>query len=64
MNLREIGWGGLGTEWIHLARDRDRWWALVKAVMNLDHKSCVFECAQVWRRRVGVCMHASLHGCV
>jgi hypothetical protein len=23
-----------GTEWIELAQDRDRWWTLVKAVMN------------------------------
>jgi hypothetical protein len=34
MDLREIGWGG-GVEWIHLAQDRDRWWAVVSAVMNL-----------------------------
>jgi hypothetical protein len=33
MDLREIGWGGV--EWIHLARDRDRWRAVVSAVMNL-----------------------------
>jgi hypothetical protein len=32
MNLTEIGWRGV--EWIHLAQDRDRWWALVNAVMN------------------------------
>jgi hypothetical protein len=31
--LREIGCGGV--EWIHLAQDRDRWWAVVNAVMNL-----------------------------
>jgi hypothetical protein len=23
-----------GMDWIELAEDRDRWWALVKAVMN------------------------------
>jgi hypothetical protein len=34
MNLRETGWGGV--EWIHLAQDRDRWQALVNAVMNLQ----------------------------
>jgi hypothetical protein len=32
MDLREIGCGGL--EWIHLAQVRDRWRALVNAVMN------------------------------
>jgi hypothetical protein len=34
MDLREVGWGG-GVEWIHLAQDRDRWRAVVNAVMNL-----------------------------
>jgi hypothetical protein len=34
MDLREIGWGGR-VEWIHLAWDRDRWRAVVNAVMNL-----------------------------
>jgi hypothetical protein len=34
MDLREIGWGGV--EWIHLAQDRDLWWALVSAVVNLQ----------------------------
>jgi len=24
-----------GMDWIELAKDRDRWWALVNAVMNL-----------------------------
>jgi hypothetical protein len=33
MNLREIGWNGMG--WIDLAQDRDQWRALVNAVMNL-----------------------------
>jgi hypothetical protein len=35
MDLREIGLGGWGMEWIHLAEDRDRWQAVVNAVMNL-----------------------------
>jgi hypothetical protein len=30
----EIGWKGM--DWIHLAQDRDRWWALVNTVMNLQ----------------------------
>jgi hypothetical protein len=33
MDLREIGWGSV--EWIQLAKDRDRWRALVNTVMNL-----------------------------
>jgi hypothetical protein len=33
MGLQEVGWGG--TNWIDLADDRDRWWALVNALMNL-----------------------------
>jgi hypothetical protein len=33
MDLREIGWFGV-VEWIHLAQDRDSWWAVVNAVMN------------------------------
>jgi hypothetical protein len=32
MDLGEIGWRGV--EWIHLAQDRDRWRAVVNAVMN------------------------------
>jgi hypothetical protein len=35
MDLREIGLGGGGVEWIHLAQDRDRWRVVVNAVMNL-----------------------------
>jgi hypothetical protein len=33
MDLREIGWGGV--EWIHLAQDRDCWWAVVNKMMDL-----------------------------
>jgi len=32
MFLQELRWGGL--DWIDLARDRDRWRTVVKAVMN------------------------------
>ena len=33
MDLQEVGCGYM--DWIGLVRDRDRWWALVSAVMNL-----------------------------
>jgi hypothetical protein len=34
MDLQEVGWGGM--DWIDMAQDRDRWRALVSAVMNLQ----------------------------
>jgi hypothetical protein len=34
MDLLELGWGGV--DWIALAQDRDKWKALVNAVMNLQ----------------------------
>jgi hypothetical protein len=33
MDLLEMGWGGV--DWIGLAQDRDKWRAVVNAVMNL-----------------------------
>jgi hypothetical protein len=35
MDLREIGWEVAG--WIHLIQDKDQWWALVNAIMNLRY---------------------------
>jgi len=33
MDLQAVGCRGMN--WIELAQDRDRWWELVNAVMNL-----------------------------
>jgi hypothetical protein len=33
MDLGEVGWGDV--DWIGLAKDRDRWRALVNSVLNL-----------------------------
>jgi hypothetical protein len=33
MDLQEVGCSGM--DWIELAQDRDMWWALVYAVMNI-----------------------------
>jgi hypothetical protein len=33
MDFQAVGWG---MDWIELTRDRDRWRALVNAVMNLQ----------------------------
>ena len=32
-DLQEVG---RGIDWIELAQDRDRWWTVVNAVMNLQ----------------------------
>jgi hypothetical protein len=32
MDLQEVEWGMV---WIEVAQDRERWWAVVNAVMNL-----------------------------
>jgi hypothetical protein len=33
MDHRDICWGSM--EWIHLAQDRDWWWAVMNVVINL-----------------------------
>jgi len=33
MDLKEVGCGGM--DWIHVTQDREMWWTLVNAVMNL-----------------------------
>jgi hypothetical protein len=33
MDLQEVGWGGV--DWIYVARDKEKWRALVNVVMNL-----------------------------
>jgi hypothetical protein len=32
MDLKEVGWRGM--DWIDVAEDRDRWWALVHVVIK------------------------------
>ena len=32
MDHKDVGWG---TNWTDMAHDRDGWWALVNAVMNI-----------------------------
>jgi hypothetical protein len=34
MDLQELGWGGM--DWIELTQDRDKCWALVNAVTNIQ----------------------------
>jgi len=34
LDLKEVGWG-VAMDWIDLVQDRDRWQALVNAVMSL-----------------------------
>jgi hypothetical protein len=33
MDLRKIAWEDV--DWIHLAQDRDQWWAVVNTVTNI-----------------------------
>jgi len=33
--ILSVGSGMWGMDWIDLAQDRDRWWALLNVVMNL-----------------------------
>jgi hypothetical protein len=35
MDIRKVKWMGGGMDWVNLAQDRDRWRAVVNAVMNL-----------------------------
>jgi hypothetical protein len=33
MDLVEIGWGGV--DWTDVAQDKEEWWTVVNAIMNL-----------------------------
>jgi hypothetical protein len=34
MDHRKIGWDSV--DWMHVAQDRDQWWAVVEMVMNIQ----------------------------
>jgi hypothetical protein len=34
IDLRQVGWVGV-MAWLDLAQDRDRWWVVVNAAMNV-----------------------------
>ena len=36
VHRQEVGWGWGGMDWNDLAQDRERWWAFVNTVMNLQ----------------------------
>ena len=40
VDVQEVWWGGM--DWIDLAQDRDRWWALVNGVMKLRFPGNMF----------------------
>ena len=42
MDLQEVEWEGMN--WIDLAQDRDRWWALVNIVVN--ERQCSTQCGE------------------
>jgi hypothetical protein len=42
MDRREIGWGGM--DWIHLAKDRDPWRALVNTVKTFGLRNMLGNC--------------------
>jgi len=33
IDLKKVGWGAM--DWINMVQNRDSWWALVNAIMNL-----------------------------
>ena len=50
MLRKEIGWDGV--DWIHLAKDREKLWAVVNTVMNLP---TVENRGKLWTEKLLAC---------
>jgi hypothetical protein len=53
MDLQQVGWGGM--DWIDMAQDRDRWWAVVSAVMNLQTRGISWQAEDLLASQEELC---------
>jgi hypothetical protein len=53
LDRTKVGWKGV--DWIDTAQDRDKWWAVVNAVINLRFKKKTAELLDYQRIAVGAC---------
>jgi hypothetical protein len=52
MDLEEVGYGSMG--WIELDEDRERWRALVNAVVHVRVKFCVYYVHVLFQHTIGI----------